>query len=106
MKVYTLESSYNAADTCRDPDDIHTQKLGVFSSLALAKAAALKYRDDHFFHKEADFYSHDGKVFLSDFCSYAVRLTITEDEIQIPRRRNKEGAGEQQTTATVCQKRS
>jgi hypothetical protein len=82
MKVYTLESSYNSADTCRDPDDIHTKKLGVYSSLALAKAEAIKYKLDHFFRKDVDFYKHDGKMYLMDTCSWPTKLTITEEELQ------------------------
>jgi hypothetical protein len=83
MKVYTLESSYNTADTCRDLDDIHTKKLGVFSSLALAKAEAIKYKLDHFFKKDVEFFKHsNGNIYLMDVCSYPTTLTITEDTLQ------------------------
>jgi len=83
MKAYTLTSNYNAADTCRDPDEIHTKKLGVFGSLEYAKRVALKYRDEHFFRKDVDFFvDRRGLMCLMDICSYGTWLNITEDEIQ------------------------
>jgi hypothetical protein len=83
MKAYILTSNYNAADTCRDPDDIHTEKLGAFSSLELAKATALKYRDEHFFRKDVEFFIDRRKLLcLMDICSYGTWLNIEEIEIQ------------------------
>jgi len=91
MQIYTLTSNYNAADTCRDPDEIHTVKLGVFSSLEHAKQVALKYRDEHFFRKDVDFFIDcRGLLCLMDICSYGTWLNITEDEVKTAPQENKD----------------
>jgi hypothetical protein len=83
MKVYTLESKVNLADTSRDPDQINITKLGIYKSLESAKSEALKYRDKHFFQKDASFYKDkSGKIYLSDSCSWAVTLIISEEEVK------------------------
>lgn len=82
MKLYTLTKNVNYADTSRDPDDIHTDKLGVFDSINKAKQVALNYRDEHFFKKDADFFVGGKNLLcLMDFCSYPVWLNIEEDEL-------------------------
>ena len=83
MKVYSLTKNYNAANTSRDPDDIHTTKLGTFSSLDLAKTAALKYRDEHFSRKDVEFFIDRRKLLcLMDICSYGTWLNIEEIEVK------------------------
>ena len=83
MKAYSLTANYNAADTCRNPDDIHTTKLGTFSTLDLAKSAALKYRDEKFFRKDVEFFIDRRKLLcLMDICSYGTWLNIEEIEVK------------------------
>jgi hypothetical protein len=76
ISVYSLRSSYNSADTWRDPDEFHATQLGVFSSYEMAAKAAEKYRDEQFFNKSVQICGSSPKWYLSDTCSYGTALII------------------------------
>ena len=78
MKVYQLTSSYNAADTCRDADDIYTSQEGIYSTIEKALAAGRTYVKTKFFTKCSEFHEcSDGTWACTDCCPYGTTLTIT-----------------------------
>ena len=74
--IYRIYTRVNAADTMRDPDDIHITELGCSDDLAMAKMFAKKYIKEHFFHKDTELYESNGTIRATDFCSYGATLVI------------------------------
>lgn len=72
---------YNAADTSRDPDDIHTTELGYKNKEKDAVKLANDFIKNKFFHKDTKLNKTKKGYSATDFCSYG--STIKIEEIQI-----------------------
>ena len=83
MRVYQLTSEYNAADTCRDADDIHTHQEGIYSTIEKALVAGRTYVKLKFCTKDSKFYEQpDGSWKYTECCSYGTTLTITPINVE------------------------
>lgn len=74
--TYRIYTEVNAADTCRDPDDIYVTELGCTSDLEKAKQFAEKYIREHFFYKKAELFEYNDGYAAQDICSYGATLII------------------------------
>lgn len=75
-KVYIW---FNAADTCRDPDDICVVKTKYLPSLKEAKKYAKTYIKENFFHENTKLIRIKKDNYRAvDFCSYGKILELTK----------------------------
>ena len=82
--MYRIYASVNAADTCRDPDDIHITELGFASSEEHAAAFMNKYIREHFFaHDKNDYkvYKSGNDLRAQEYCSWG--RTLCADHMNI-----------------------
>jgi hypothetical protein len=78
--MYRIYTVVNAADTCRDPDDLHYTELGYAENLEEVKLFAEKYIKQHFVNKDTQLHQHNGQWLASDFCSYGATIVIEKME--------------------------
>jgi len=75
--MFRIYASVNAADTSRDPDDIHITELGTRSGLSSAQSVARKYIKETFYHKNTKLNkSSPGNYRATDLCSYGATVII------------------------------
>lgn len=75
--AYRIYTYYNAADTCRDPDDIHTEELGYKNELEDALIVANNYIKKHFLHKDTELIKiGKNEWHATDFCSYGSTIIV------------------------------
>lgn len=71
MEVYRIYTRCNAADTMRDPDDIHIKELCYKSTIEKAKEFVETYIKEHFFKPEKTPIHEDESGFrATNFVSY------------------------------------
>ena len=82
MIVYRIYKQMNAADTWRDPDDIHIEELGYKQSLNDALEFVQDYITKNFFRKDTKIHKRkDGTYYAIDMCSYGWIIEIKPIEI-------------------------
>lgn len=82
MIVYRIYKQMNAADTWRDPDDIHIEELGYKQSLEDSLVFVQDYITKNFFRKDTKISKRsDGSYYAIDMCSYGWIIEIKPIEI-------------------------
>jgi len=82
MIVYRIYKQMNAADTWRDPDDIHVVELGYKQSLEDSLVFVQKQILETFHRKHTEIFKRkDGTYSAQDFCSYAWEIIIQPIEV-------------------------
>ena len=75
--IYRIYKEVNAADTCRDADDISTTELGYVEGKENALLFAEKYIKNHFFCKNIKLTEcSEGSYTATDFCSYGDTIYV------------------------------
>ena len=76
--AYRIYTEYNCADTCRDPDDIHTTEIGYKHTLKDALLFAKNYIKENFSNKDIELHKNKNNHEATDFCSYGKTIHVKE----------------------------
>lgn len=80
-EIYRVYTKVNAADTYRDPDEIHIKELGYKSGTDLVREFCEKHIKEHFFKKDTELDETTAGFYATDTCSYGATLVAELIEI-------------------------